>query len=102
MGDKEVYPMTDIAVEIILEYVDLYYPVVPVPASSEFFKTRSYQRWSAYEMCHRIMDRPSAHPIDLIEEFQLEMLSYISESDKRTKPFTVAAETAERLILLFV
>ena len=66
--------------------------------------TWSYQQWAAYEICHRILDKPFDDPITVIENFMFEMAMYAcyGEDEQRSFIFQSAVETAEELSLLFV
>lgn len=97
--------MNEIAIEIIQEYVEEH--------SSELSSTwpkceiaqQSYLQWSANEIISRIMDQPLKTPLDIIENFILEMSIYVRYDNSKCQNrmiFRIALETAEELALLFV
>ena len=92
------------AVSIIQRYVGehLFSPSFTWPKYE--FRKRSYQQWAAYEICHRILDKPFDDPITVIENFMFEMAMYAcyGEDEQRSFIFQSAVETAEELSLLFV
>ena len=96
--------MTDIAVRLILDYINecLFEPHIKWPKDE--FDKRSFSRWAAYEITESIMDHPFEQPIDVIDDFYLKMimLGKAAEETKKEAIFFCAAETAENIALMFV
>lgn len=97
--------MHDLAVSLILDFVQKHLFPPAFSWDKYEFKKRSYQQWAATEICERILDHPFDLPLDTIENFMFEMYIYACFSDEdehRTFIFQTAVETAEELALLFV
>lgn len=93
----------DSAISIIQNYIyeNLFEPALSWNELE--FKKRSYQRWAAYEICNRLMDRPLDNPIRVIDSFIFEISAYgEAENPKSNFIFQSVAEVAKELILLFV
>lgn len=94
---------SELAISIIQEYIEqyLFSPSFSWPENE--FKKRSYAQWAAYEIVHRIMDKPFELPVYVIENFMFEMVmyAYYGEDEQRSLIFQTAVETAEELVLLF-
>ena len=92
------------AVSIIHEYADKCLFSPSFSWDKYEFKKRSYQQWTVYEICDRILDKPFDDPITIIENFMFEMAMYAcyGEDEQRSFIFQSAVETAEELNLLFV
>lgn len=97
--------MNDLAVSIILDFVQNHLFPPAFSWNKYEFKKRSYEQWAACEICDRIMDHPFDPPLDTIENFICEMYFYACYSDEdeqRTFIFQTAVETVEEIALLFV
>ena len=94
----------DTAVFTIQKYINEHLSSPSLDLSEHEFRKRSYQRWAAYEICNRILDKPFNDPIIIIEIFMFEMTLYVCycENEQRSFIFQNAVETAEELNLLFV
>ena len=93
----------DTSVAVIRSYIEknLFNPSFSWPRDE--FRKRSYQRWAAYEICSRIMDKPFNDPIVVIENFIFDMAMYACYGEEKYAfIFQSAIETAEELIQLFV
>lgn len=91
-------------VSLIQQYADKHLALSSEPPDSRGFRIRSYQRWAAFELIFRIMDRPLDDPLSVIESFILETALYANygEDESRRLIFSTASQTAEDLASLFV
>jgi hypothetical protein len=96
--------MNDIAIRLILEYVEKYLFDPTLNWPREEFEKRSYSRWAAYEIIESIMDHPFEQPIDVIDDFYMRMIIFgrAAEGTKREAIFSCAADAAEEIALMFV
>lgn len=97
--------MYEVAAETIQEYLDqwLFEPNYRWPRIE--FNRRSYARWAAKEILHRVQTEGNGRTvIDIIEEFRLEMdrCSEVDYDRDREFIFVTARETAEDIGSLFV
>lgn len=96
--------MNEVAVSIILNYMEecLFEPGLKWPDC--YFDQRSYSRWAANEILEQIMNRPTELPINIIEEFMIKMLFFSckAENEHNSLVFSIAQDTAQDLLLLFV
>ena len=92
------------AVQAIINYTEesLFEPEASWPEYE--FKQRSYSRWSAYEVLARVMDHPLTPPEVIIGEFIIKMVvcSYATGDKNKIFMFSVAQETAEAILSMFV
>jgi hypothetical protein len=93
---------TDAAIPIIEKYIldNLFAP--EIDWDDYEFKKRAYQRWAAYEICNRIMDRYTDDPIDVIENFIFEWSAYTGNNRVYEFIFNTAIEVANEILLLLV
>jgi hypothetical protein len=93
---------TDAAIPIIENYIfnNLFEP--KIEWNDYEFKKRAYQRWAAYEICNRIMDRYADDPIDVIEDFIFKWSAYCGDNRAHEFIFSTATEVANEILLLFV
>ena len=96
--------MHETAVAIITEYIEdaLFEPAKNWP--EHWFLQRSYERWAAGEILTRVLDNPTTPAVPIIESFMIQMLIFSSKAKDSKGPniFTIAKETAEDILLLFV
>ena len=96
--------MNEIAIDIVLDYIDheLFEPDYKWP--DHIFEHRTYSRWAAYEILERIMDHPYDNPDILIEQFWFEICSVLNDDldSKKEEMFSIAKETIEDIGRLFV
>lgn len=102
---------TDIAIEVIEQYINEHL-LAPYATWDKYeFKKRSYERWAAYEICEKIMDSPLEDPSSVIETFMLKAQYYADICELRSDSiftlnrgfiFKCAANIAEELLSLFV
>lgn len=89
---------------IIINYIEdaLFEPAKNWP--DPWFTQRSYERWAAGEILTRVLDDPVTPAIQTIESFMVQMLifSFKAKDTKGPNIFTIAKETAEDILLLFV
>jgi hypothetical protein len=105
--------MNEAAIYVIQKYIDVR---LGLPLSSwpkYCFEERSYSRWAAYEIQERIMEemlrlpshiteRESRSPIDVILEFMDSMDSCSEDYKKTAFIFSIAKDTAEDILGLFL
>lgn len=105
------------AVSILQYYIDEHFFEPRSNWPKDYFRGRSYSRWAAYELQGRIIEeslrlpphltitgREQKTPIEIVEEFISEM-DYFSEiNDNRSSQFmfSIARETARRILDLFL
>ena len=97
--------MNEIAIEIIQEYVAEHSSELSTIWTKCEIAQQSYLQWAANEIINRIMDQPLKTPLDIIENFILEMSIYVRYGNSKCQSrmiFRIALETAEELALLFV
>ena len=96
-------PSCDFAAELVLNALEENLPEPNRNWDDEYFKEQSYARWAVYELANRLMDRPYEFADVIIQDFMLEMLGYMHETDDPNKKqiFKVAAYTAEDILTLF-
>lgn len=97
--------MYEMAAEMIQEYIDqwLFEPNYGWPRIE--FNRRSYSRWAANEILHRVKTETKGRSVsDIIEEFRWEMDSYSEVDYDRDLAFIfeTAKETAEDIGSLFI
>lgn len=96
--------MYEAAVQVITDYIEeaLFEPAKNWP--DIWFTRRSYERWAAGEILTRVVDNPTTPAMTIIESFLVQMLifSYKAKDTKGPNIFTIAKETAEDILLLFV
>ena len=96
--------MNEVAIDIILTYIDqsLFEPDHKWP--DHIFEYRTYSRWAAYEVLERIMDHPHDDPIMVFDRFWFEICSILNGDldPKKKKIFSIAKQTIEEITLLFV
>lgn len=95
--------MDDVAIDIILDYIEYSIPVINDKHDQNFEK-RFSQRWAAVKIIESIYNHPTTLVVDLIEDFIVGMTLYIRDTDskKMKTHFLVAQQTAEEIGLLFV
>ena len=96
--------MNEAAAAVIVDYIEdaLFEPAKNWPDT--WFIQRSYERWAAGEILTRVLDNPTMPAIPIIESFMIQMLIFSSKTKDTKGPniFTIAKETAEDILLLFV
>lgn len=97
--------MYEVAAEIIQEYIDqwLFEPNYYWPRIE--FNRRSYSRWAANEIVHRIKTETKGRTVlEIIDEFRWEMdrCSEVDYDRDRAFIFETARETAEDIGSIFV
>jgi len=117
------HEMCDMAISIIIEYVDEHLcfldrlSEVDPKDSKDYFEDLSYARWAAYEIMERLNDeaerlpphitgswREPIQPVDIIADFLDEMECYIYDgcSEQHERIFSIAKNVGDQLILLFL
>lgn len=64
----------------------------------------AYYDWALSNLYFRIADNPTLDPMDIIFDFQLEMLFYSQSKqskNRRVNSFKIAYETAQDVLLMF-
>lgn len=94
--------MNEEAIELVRDYKRKY--LFPPQANwpDDEFRRRSYSRWAANEIIHRLVTYPNEDPVHILEEF-IQIMDRYSEIDGIGNPdaiFLTAKETAEELLFL--
>lgn len=93
--------MNDLAIEIIQKYIaDL--DDKPYFWQKPNFKQNSYTKWAANELLECIRNRPTTSVIVTIEEFIRKMDRYSCMNLKNSYMFSVAHDTAEDILDIFL
>lgn len=96
--------MNEDAAIVIINYMEenLFEPKQNWP-KDEFYR-RSYSRWAANEILELVLKHPFDAAHSLIEGFFFQMLyfSHLSKSESANLIFSIAMETAEDILLLFL
>lgn len=93
--------MNDIALEIIHQYIaDMKVPVHTLRKAH--FKQEAYALWAAYEILRRVARNPNRRPIEVIDEFRMEMDDLSVENRHTSWIFSVAYDVAEDILCKFV
>lgn len=89
------------AVSVVITYIHHCLENI-VPIGDKRFNDRSYSLWASYEILNRIQDNPKVSPIDIMEDFVLEMTKYahISKNENAKNIFRTALDAGEYLITL--
>lgn len=69
--------MNDLEIQMVLRYIDEYLPEPNGLWTKEAIAERSYSRWAAYEIIHRLTERPFDPPEEVVEMFVLELTGYV-------------------------
>lgn len=93
--------MNDLAIEIIQKYI------ADLEKQNHFwqkssFKQNSYAKWAANELLECIKNRPKTSVIVTIEDFIRKMDRYSCMSLKNSYMFSVAHDTAEDILDIFL
>ena len=67
-----------------------------------FYDRRVIERWTASEILTMVVDRPEIDPLNIMETFIGRMKIYRDLEGKASEKFSIAVETAEDVILLFL
>ena len=96
--------MTDIAIQVIREYIDEYLFEPRNNWPSDIFEERAYARWAAFELINRIMDNPKEEPEKVIAKFLFDAirLSNRTVNSEKARIFRIARDVAEEIIGLFL
>lgn len=96
--------MNELEIMIVLRYIEEYLFEPEKTWPEAIFEERTYSRWAAYEIVHRLTDYPFDPPDEIVEAFILELLkySYISKNQEASKMFSIAKDTAEDILCLFL
>lgn len=95
--------MYEMELRILISYMQ---DCLSTPApnwSDRYFADFCYQRWAANEILERMLQRPFQEPIDIAEDFILEMMYYrnLARTLTAQRLFEAAIRTAEDVRKLF-
>ena len=95
---------TGTVIFVISEYANENYFDPVISWDKRELEKRSYQQWTAYEICNDIMDHPFVDPVTTIDRFILEMAVNTVKSDDKPSSFVFQTifETAKEIRSLFV
>ena len=96
--------MDDEAIATIIKYINEKLPEPDIKWTKEAFDTRTTERWAAFEIIERLMDRPFDMPDMVVYDYMIKMsvYSYYHDNTERKYIFRVASNTAEKILNLFV
>ena len=96
--------MYEVSTMVVTNYMNDFLPEPDIHWPKEEFEKRTYARWAAGEILKRIMDRPEDDPVEIIDEFSMEVMYYSQNTEGTPNHliFETAFETAEQIGCLFL
>jgi hypothetical protein len=96
--------MNNIALDVIYDYI----AHMPVPRkrygrfADNMFGQEAYGLWAAYEILRRVAKNPNRRPVEVIDEYRMEMEDLSLINSKTSWIFSVATDVAEDILREFI
>jgi hypothetical protein len=84
-----------------LDYIYQYIASMRVPSNTlrdGIFRQESYALWAAYEILRRIASHPGIRPIDVVDDFRMEMDRLACLNTHTSWMFSVAYDVADDIL----
>lgn len=99
--------MNDTAIKIVSDFIDKNLTDPQIYWAPGMFLQRSYERWAAYEIINKLLDKPFDPPLETIEAFMYESSirsTFYEALDNEDKAymFSIAAYISETILRLFL
>lgn len=94
--------MNEVAISIIRKYIRTHNYNPKSNIRKDCFEQVSYSSWAANQLLLEVMARPLTPPDTIIEEFAWRMDYYSCINVKTSRIFSIAKDTAEDILYLFL